>query len=304
MTKREFGFVHSPTPGKPSVYYDRLLPEKPTTKPPFVMIPGGAHSGACYAITADGRPGWAQALVARGYEVMLVDWPGCNRSGWVPREELTADVAIEGLGNVLMSLDRPAIVMTHSLSGPFGWKLLEKYGEKIERLVGIAPGPPGNIQDIPPLISEGENFVELFKVVNIKLDLSKPFVASLEFVQKKLIGDSRRFPQELVASYAATLNPVPQRLLYQRMNVKGSQVKITDFSKIKGKRVMIMTGSDDAEHPKDIDGAIVEWLNQNGAKADFIWLPDLGIEGNGHMIMMEDNSDELIAIVADWLEKP
>ena len=65
-----------------------------------------------------------------------------------------------------------------------------------------------------------------------------------------------------------------------------------------------MTGSADSEHPREWDGAIVEWLNQNGAKADFIFLSDRGISGNGHMIMMEDNSDALIGIVADWLEKP
>jgi hypothetical protein len=53
-----------------------------------------------------------------------------------------------------------------------------------------------------------------------------------------------------------------------------------------------------------VDGAIVTWLNGNGAKADFCFLADRGIVGNGHMLMLEDNSDEIAGIILDWLEKP
>jgi hypothetical protein len=38
-----------------------------------------------------------------------------------------------------------------------------------------------------------------------------------------------------------------------------------------------MTGTADADHPRKLDESIVKWLNQNGAKADFIYLGDGGI---------------------------
>jgi hypothetical protein len=38
-----------------------------------------------------------------------------------------------------------------------------------------------------------------------------------------------------------------------------------------------MTGTADADHPRKLDESIVKWLNQNGAKADFIYLCDRGI---------------------------
>ena len=44
------------------------------------------------------------------------------------------------------------------------------------------------------------------------------------------------------------------------------------------------------------------WLNANGARADFCFLGDRGIVGNGHMLMLEDNSDEIAGIILDWLE--
>lgn len=44
------------------------------------------------------------------------------------------------------------------------------------------------------------------------------------------------------------------------------------------------------------------WLSANGAKADFCFLADRGIVGNGHMLMLETNSDEIAGIILDWLE--
>jgi hypothetical protein len=36
---------------------------------------------------------------------------------------------------------------------------------------------------------------------------------------------------------------------------------------------------------------------------DFIKLADVGIKGNGHMMMMEMNSDEIARVIAAWLDK-
>ena len=78
-------------------------------------------------------------------------------------------------------------------------------------------------------------------------------------------------------------------------------MKVADFSKYHGKRVLVMTGTEDIDHPHDIDQPIVEWLNQNGAKADFWFLRDRGISGNGHMMMLEKNSDALALLILSWV---
>jgi pimeloyl-ACP methyl ester carboxylesterase len=44
--------------------------------------------------------------------------------------------------------------MTHSMSGPYGWKLLEQYGDHVAKIVAVAPGPPGNIQAAATIASE------------------------------------------------------------------------------------------------------------------------------------------------------
>jgi hypothetical protein len=47
----------------------------------------------------------------------------------------------------------------------------------------------------------------------------------------------------------------------------------------------------------------VEYLQQAGVATTFIKLADLGIHGNGHMMMLEKNSDQVAQVIADWLAK-
>jgi len=86
---------------KPSTYFELLSPKTWNGEPHVVMISGGVHSTACYLVTPDGRPGWAHAFLREGYKVVLVDWPGVGRSGYVAPEELGGDLIVDGIGQVL-----------------------------------------------------------------------------------------------------------------------------------------------------------------------------------------------------------
>jgi pimeloyl-ACP methyl ester carboxylesterase len=240
--------------------------------------------------------------VRAGYKVVVPDWPGVGRSGYIPIDDLTGDVVVEGLGKIVRSLGQPAIVMTHSMSGAYGWKLIENYGQHIAKLVAIAPGPPGNIQAVSDIASETADTVVVRGSTTMTINLKQLVVSDRNFVEVKLVGKSTQFPREHIGAYASSLMPIPPRLLYQRRNIRGSQLKVTDLSNYRGKRILVMTGTADIDHPRELDGAIVEWLNQNGAKADFLYLGDHGIEGNGHMMMLEKNSDALAGRILSWIE--
>jgi hypothetical protein len=47
----------------------------------------------------------------------------------------------------------------------------------------------------------------------------------------------------------------------------------------------------------------VGYLEQAGVHVDFINLSDIGIGGNGHLMMLERNSDDIARVIATWLEK-
>jgi pimeloyl-ACP methyl ester carboxylesterase len=95
---------------------------------------------------------------------------------------------------------------------------------------------------------------------------------------------------------------IPAGLLLERRNVAGSQLRVVDFRKFRGKPVLVLTGTNDLGHARAVDEPIADWLNANGAEADFIYLGDLGITGNGHMLMLERNSDALAQLIIDWIE--
>ena len=287
----------------PVTYFDVIEPTGGRTgKPPMFLIHGGAHTGACYLMTADGRPGWAHAFAQAGYRVVIPDWPGSGRSGYVPYDGLTGETVVAGLGKALLAVGEPAVVMTHSMSGPYGWKLLEQYGDHVAKIVAVAPGPPGNIQPAATIANETPEKLEVRGTTNYTLDRKAPFVATPAFVASKLIGKSTQFPREHTARYAASLQPIAPRLLQQRLNIGGAQMKVTDFSKYRGKRALVLVGTDDGDHPRELDVGIADWLNENGAKADFWSLGDRGVSGNGHMMMIENNSDEVAKLILSWVE--
>jgi pimeloyl-ACP methyl ester carboxylesterase len=293
------GLITAPVP----VYFETFAPAAPSGRPTVVMVHGGAHSGACYQRTADGRPGWAYRFAERGYRVVVPDWPGTGRSGYIPLDKLDGATVVDGLGSLVRSLGGPVVLLTHSMSGCYGWRLLELHGDVIEALVGVAPAPPGNIQQPAPVHGETETHIETEAFGGrVRVDKTAPVVGSRDFVERKLVGASRYFPRDRLAGYGASLLAIPPKLWLERQNVHGRQLRVSDPLKLTGKPVVVITGSDDLDHSREVDGAIVKWLAGIGAKADFCFLADRGIVGNGHMLMLEQNSDAIADVIVDWLE--
>ena len=294
--------------GGVTVYADTLTPADMGDRPPVVMVHGGGHTGSCFLLTADNRPGWAYRFAEAGYPVWLPDWPGCGRSGDLPFEELGGERVCRALAAVIdaaaeVSPSGRVILMGHSMGGALGWKLTELRRDRIERVVAVAPGPPGNIQPEADIVEETDDAVVVRSFgLTRTLYRHRASAGGREFVTHKLIGKSSRFPDGALDLYAGQVAAVPPRLIIERQNVHGGQIRIDDVSVFDGLPVLVFTGSDDTDHPRDVDGRVADWLADAGAAVDFWWLPDRGVDGNGHMLMMEDNSDELADMIMEWLE--
>jgi pimeloyl-ACP methyl ester carboxylesterase len=294
---------------KTPIYVDRIAPKGLARNTTIVLLHGGAHSGACYLATADGRPGWAYDFAGHGYTVLVPDWPGVGRSGAIDFVELTGEVVCTAIGDLIAAQPEPepVILVTHSVSGAYGWRILERYSEHIAALVAIAPGPPGNIQAAAREIGRVGSVVEIeptglaaFKSTMF-LDLARGFLVPKEVARHKLIGSSSRFPTERLDPYLASLLPVPPTLFYQRLNVGGCQIRIENAAGFRAKPIAVVTGDCDTDHPREVDDRIVRWLREIGADCEAIYLPDRGIAGNGHMMMLERNSGEIADLIVGWI---
>lgn len=65
-------------------YVQYFIPEDRRPGPPVLLVHGGGKTGACWETTPDGRPGWLQLLLLRGYEVHVVDNMERGRAGFAP----------------------------------------------------------------------------------------------------------------------------------------------------------------------------------------------------------------------------
>ena len=62
------------------MYVEFQIPQKLEHPYPIVMIHGGGQTGTNFTGTPDGREGWAQFFLRRGYAVYVVDQVGRGRS--------------------------------------------------------------------------------------------------------------------------------------------------------------------------------------------------------------------------------
>src|SRR5207249_11801915 len=65
--------------------------------------------------------------------------------------------------------------------------------------------------------------------------------------------------------------------------------------------IVIMTA--EASYHAPYDQCTVKYQEQAGVHPTWIKLADIGIHGNGHMMMLEKNNLDIAAVISTWLSK-
>jgi hypothetical protein len=94
---------------------------------------------------------------------------------------------------------------------------------------------------------------------------------------------------------------LPPTMLLQRLGVVPGLPVVEDPAPFAGVPIRLLAGPEDPAHTHAIESRTAEVLSGWGADARLVWLPDLGIEGNGHFLMWERNSDEVLEVLAGLL---
>jgi pimeloyl-ACP methyl ester carboxylesterase len=68
------------------------------------------------------------------------------------------------------------------------------------------------------------------------------------------------------------------------------------------KNIPILIISSEASYHASYDHCTAAYLTQAGVANTFIHLADRGIHGNGHMMMLEKNSDAIAGVIDGWLK--
>jgi hypothetical protein len=64
-----------------------------------------------------------------------------------------------------------------------------------------------------------------------------------------------------------------------------------------------VAGSEDPAHTLEIENRTAALLSSWGADAKVVWLADRGIVGNGHMLALELNHEEILEVLVQELER-
>ncbi len=65
--------------------------------------------------------------------------------------------------------------------------------------------------------------------------------------------------------------------------------------------ILIVTA--EASYHAPYDHCTVKFLEQAGVQLTWIKLSDIGVHGNGHMMMLEKNNMEIADVISRWLTK-
>jgi pimeloyl-ACP methyl ester carboxylesterase len=222
--------------------------------------------------TSDGP--WPQAK-------LHTQWPGTGRRGdpvfdqfyasqleYVVSNE-AAQSAMQAAGIALLDRIGPAILLTHSQAGPFGWLIADARPDLVKAIVAIEPqGPP---------IQSGNRKTAAWGVTDIKITYA-PSVADASELQVELQAKSD----------GPGLQPcwIQKGPLRQLVNLKAVPIA-----------VMLTQASYHAPY----DHCTVRWLRDAQVKVDFIHLAEHGILGNGHMVMLEKNNLDVASLINGWL---
>lgn len=213
-------------------------------------------------------------------------WPGSGRKG-DPVFDAFYATQVEGLesavetqtliqadGAALLDKIGPAILVTHSQSGSFGWLIADARPKAVKGIVALEPnGPP--FRDA--VFDENKN--RAWGITDIPMTFAPPAKSPAEIA---VVQDAKAEGPDLARCWEQA-SP-PRRL-----------VNLHDIP------VLVVTG--EASYHAPYDHCTVKFLIQAGVAATHVRLGEHGIHGNGHMMMLEKNNMEIAALIKNWSEQ-
>ncbi len=317
------------------MYVETLTPTHLQHTCPLVFIHGSGQTAMNWLSTPDGRPGWAEYFAGQGWQVVLVDQPARGRSAWQPQLDgemktfpvpiiealFTAcsegnrwpqaklhtqwpggehkghpgdpafdqfyasqvpfvakgesELRMRSAGAALLDRIGPAILIGHSQGGSLTWLIGDERPDAVRAIVAIEPsGPPYK----DALLQTGAAD-RLWGLTSSPLTYSPPVTEDdpLTFELQPASPDPG-----LVAGW---LQKEPARPLVHLSRIP----------------MLVITAESSYHTP--FDHCSVDYLRQAGVNVDFIRLEERGVHGNGHMMMLENNSLDIAQLLEQWIQK-
>ncbi len=323
------------------LYAEYQIPSRQTQPWPVVMVHGGWQSGTNFTGTPDGRDGWAQYFLRRGYAVYVVDQPGRGRAAYETKAYgPAAPISFDTAQSRFVSPERVNLWPQARLhtqwpgSGKPGDPAFDQFfssqmpaiqdftlQQRLNRDAIVAL-----LEKIGPsiLVTHSQSGAFGWPVADARPELVKAIVAvepnGPPFYDVENLGapDWFRDARTNARSWGPTAVPLTYQppaaapgdlTLVQQTTADGPDlvrcwlqaVPARQLPKLVRLPVLVLTG--EASYHAPYDHCTVKFLEQAGLHPTFVKLADAGIRGNGHMMMIEKNNHEIAALIDRWLVK-
>jgi pimeloyl-ACP methyl ester carboxylesterase len=306
---------------------------------PIIMVHGGSMSGTNYTGTPDGREGWAQYFVRRGYAVYVVDQPGRGRSGFLTaasgpmRNSERSNSASRFVSQEKFNLWPQATLHTQwpGTGAPDDPTTLQLAMSQLPAIEDFSQQQPLNrdalialLEKIGPsiLLTHSQAGAFTWPVADARPDLVKAVLAiepnGPPFYQVEFIGAPDWFKQGSLAlpygisilplTYAPAVNVPSDLHIVQQDKPDGPDLVRCWLQQDPPRQLPrltmpILVLTSEASYHAPYDHCTVKYLEQAGVKPTFIRLADRGIHGNSHVLMLEKNNKDSAAVIALWLDQ-
>ncbi|MEZ5708100.1 MAG: hypothetical protein R3E02_01790 [Blastomonas sp.] len=262
----------------------RLDPAHDSGGPPVIMLPGYGIAVDSYLETPDGREGWAMDMVRAGHQVWLAELSHTTRSGidtgfYHPDSGSATKSLFSWGGSSVWRRwglgPEPGVPFADSRFPADGWDAVVASFTGVGAAVLDGGGQIGfqleaNIRALEALTEKTGPAIILLH--------SASGVAGFEF--------ARRHPDRVDALVVVEPVGCPADLAdVPVLGVFGDHMEV---------REQIVPRREECR-------ALADALAARGDKGALWSLPDMGIRGNSHLMMMEDNSADIMAMIREWL---
>ena len=318
------------------MYVEYLAPKKITQKYPLVLVHGAAQTAINWMNTPDGRKGWAEYFLEKGYAIYMVDQPARGRSAWHPNVD--GGLRTFTAQQIERQFTAPAFYKA--------WPQAEKHtqwpgsGEKKGRM-GDPIFDHFFASQVQSLASDVETQEKVMAAGAALLDRTGPAIL-VTHSQSGLLGWVMAEARPKLVKGILTIEPsgppfenavtsttkarpwgltdIP--LAYDPPAAKPEDLKPVKQDKpdradlvactlqseparklVTLSKIPTLVVVSEASYHAPYDHCTAAYLKQAGVPVTFLRLEDKGIKGNGHMVMYEKNNLEIAALLLDWAKK-
>ncbi|MBM4263211.1 MAG: hypothetical protein FJ145_17495 [Deltaproteobacteria bacterium] len=270
------------------MYVEYAIPQiQKTNAWPVIMVHGSGHTGKTYDTTPDGRDGWKQHFLRKGYAVYVVDQVGRARSGWSPapinNAESKKDPLLIPKGGIIQFTYERAWSIFRFGPKPDEWWPDSKFPKEYidQYMAQLVPNTEATLPQPPR------------KTVDALVELLKRVGPAVLMVHSQ---------SGIYGTLTALARP---DLVAGLINVEGrsgcdlNAEQIAIMAKVPWVNV---AGDHDWNGDKECRKAVAD-VNAASGKATFLATYEQGVRGNTHMMMMDVNNLQVADWLIAWIEK-